>query len=87
MVLKGKVQNIRNVLSKMKSVKLIDELARSFTKYSSFTLAWLIVNDFQVQFFYFNHGKQWKLSACKKDINQVRVNELQTYYRVDNKIW
>ena len=44
--------------------------------YSSFTLTWIIVNDFQVEFFSFNHRKQWKLSVCKKDINQVRVNEL-----------
>ena len=44
--------------------------------YSSFTLTWLIVNDFQVEFFSFNHQKQWNLSVCKKDINQVRVNAL-----------
>ena len=33
-----------------------------------FTLTWLIVNDFQVEFFSFNYRKQWKLSVCKKDI-------------------
>ena len=30
--------------------------------------------DFQVEFFSFNYQKQWKLSVCKKVINQVRVN-------------
>ena len=45
--------------------------------YSPFTLTWLIVNDFQVEFFSFNHRKQWKLSVCKKDITQVRVNALK----------
>ena len=44
--------------------------------YNPFTLTWIIVNDFQVEFFSFNHRKQWKLSVCKKDINQVRVNAL-----------
>ena len=46
--------------------------------YSSFTLTWLMTNDFQVKFFSFSHRRQWKLSVCKKVINQVRVNAL--YY-------
>ena len=45
-------------------------------KYSLFTLTWLMTNDFQVEFFSFNYQKQWKLSVCKKVINQVRVNGL-----------
>ena len=32
--------------------------------YGSFTLTWLITNDFQVKFFSFNHRKQWKFSVC-----------------------
>ena len=44
--------------------------------YSSFTLTWLMTNDFQVEFFSFNYQKQWKLSVCKTVINQVRVNGL-----------
>ena len=44
--------------------------------YSPFTLTWLIVNDFQVEFFSFNYRKQWKLSVCKTGINQIRVNGL-----------
>ena len=35
-------------------------------KYSAFTLAWIIVNDFQVELFSFNYRKQWKLSVVKK---------------------
>ena len=50
--------------------------------YSPFTLIWLIINDFQVEFFSFNHRKQWKLSVCKKDINQVRVNALKIESRL-----
>ena len=45
-------------------------------RYSPFTLTWLMTNYFQVEFFSFNHRKQWKLSVCKKVINQVRVNAL-----------
>ena len=44
--------------------------------YSAFTLT---VNDFQVAFFSFNYQKQWKLSVCKKVINQVRVNGLYVF--------
>ena len=44
--------------------------------YSAFTLTWIIVNDFQVEFFSFNYRKQWKSSVGKNDINQVRVNGL-----------
>ena len=44
--------------------------------YSSLTVTWFMTNGFQVEFFSFNHRKQWKLSVCKKVINQVRVNEL-----------
>ena len=39
--------------------------------YSSFTLAWLITNDFQVEFFSFNRRKQWKLSVCKKSLTKL----------------
>ena len=46
--------------------------------YSPFSLIWLMTNDFQVEFFSFNYQKQWKLSVCKKVINQVRVNGLKT---------
>ena len=53
--------------------------------YSSFTLTWLIVNDFQVEVFSFNLRKQWKLSVCKKDINQVRVNAL--YNNANHQTW
>ena len=35
-----------------------------------------MTNDFQVEFFSFNHQKQLNLNVCKKDINQVRVNGL-----------
>ena len=31
--------------------------------YSAFTLTWIIVNDFQVEFFSINYRKQWKLSV------------------------
>ena len=37
-----------------------------------------MTNDFQVEFFSFNYQKQWKLSVCKKVINQVRLNGLYT---------
>ena len=46
--------------------------------YSPFSLTWLMTNNFQVEFFSFTYQKQWKLSVCKKVINQVRVNGLQT---------
>ena len=55
-------------------LKHIEALKAS--NYNPFTLTWLIVNDFQVEFFSFNHRKQWELSVCKKDINQVGVNAL-----------
>ena len=42
--------------------------------YSSFTLTWLMTNDFQVEFFSFDYQKQWKWSVCKKVINQVILN-------------
>ena len=45
-------------------------------KYSPFTLTWLMTNDFQVELFSINSQKQWKLSVCKKVINQVRMNGL-----------
>ena len=54
----------------------LEEVHKRVILYSSFTLTWLIVNDFQVEFFSFNCQKQWKLSVCKKVINQVRVNVL-----------
>ena len=47
-----------------------------YRRYISFTLTGLMTNDFQVEFFSFNNQKQWKLSVCKKVINQVRVNAL-----------
>ena len=54
--------------------------------YSAFTLTWIIVNDCQVEFFSFNHRKQWKLSVCKNDINQVRVNGLYLTFIVSKYV-
>ena len=58
--------------------------------YSAFNLSWIIVNDFQVEFFSLNHRKQWKLSVCKKDIIEVRMNTLnnksKTYTKLYNKL-
>ena len=41
-----------------------------------------MTNDFQVEIFSFNHQKQWKLSVCKKVINQLTVNELYLVYLI-----
>ena len=56
--------------------------------YSPFSLTWLMTYDFQVEFFSFNYQKQWKLSVCKKVINQVRLNEVihRLYYMIRFKM-
>ena len=70
-------KNLRTIISTS-----IDSTSHSQQKVSYITFSHLqfvhsnLVNDFQVEFFSFNHRKLWKLSVCKKVINQVRVNEL-----------
>ena len=64
-----------NVEEKRTFYPLMIETLFSVQRYSAFTLTWIIVNDFQVEFFSFNHRKQWKWSVCKKDIIQVRMND------------
>ena len=53
-----------------------DTINYDCNNYSPFSLTWLMTNDFQVEFFSFNNQKQWKLSVCKKVINQARLDGL-----------
>ena len=62
-----------NVEEKRTFYPLMIETLFSVQRYSAFTLTWIIVNDFQVEYLFFQPSKTMEMDVCKKDIIQVRM--------------